>query len=69
MPAAVLKPVPWAEETALPAWFCLEIQLRENTMIGRILVEKRNALPSVICVTKLLDVSSVICVTFLVHPH
>ena len=31
--AAVLKPRPKAEEMALPAWFCLELLLRENIMI------------------------------------
>ena len=34
MSAAVPKPGPKADETALlPAWFCLEILLHENVMI------------------------------------
>ena len=33
MSAAVLKPGPKAEETALPSRFCLEILLRESIMI------------------------------------
>ena len=38
--AAMLKPGPKAEETALPAWFCLEILLRENIMIWDLLSHK-----------------------------
>ena len=30
--AAVLKSDPKVEETALPAWFCLEILLRKSTV-------------------------------------
>ena len=46
MSAAELKPGPKAEEAALPAWFCLEILLRENIMIpgfGSYFVTKRLA--------------------------
>ena len=42
MSAAVLKPAK-AEETALRAWFCLEILLRENIMIWEFFVTKRLA--------------------------
>ena len=60
MPAAVRKPGPKAEETALPAWFCLEILLRKNTMMWELFLS-RNVLPSVICVTKLLDIVGNLC--------
>ena len=43
MSAAVLKPGAKAEETALPAWFCFEILLRENVMIWKLFVTKRLA--------------------------
>ena len=46
MSAAMLKPGPKAEETALPAWFCLEILLHESIMIpwfGSYFVTKRFA--------------------------
>ena len=55
MSAVVLKPDPNAEEMALPAWFCLEILLlKKSHDLGVIL--SRKVLPSVICVTKLLDI-------------
>ena len=43
MSAAVLKPGPKAEETALPAWFCLEVLLRESIMIWEFSVTERLA--------------------------
>ena len=61
MSAALLKPGPKAEETALPAWFCLEIMLRESIMIDFGVISSRNVLPSVICVTKLLDIVGKLC--------
>ena len=39
----MLKPAPKAEETALCAWFCLEILLRENIIISEFFVTKRLA--------------------------
>ena len=62
MSAAMLKTGPKAEETALPAWFCLEIMLHENVMIpwfGSYWSWK--VLPSVICVAKLLDIVGNLC--------
>ena len=46
MSTTMLKPGPNAEETALLAWFCLEILLHENVMIpwfGSYFVTKRFA--------------------------
>ena len=62
MPAAVLKPAPKAEELALlPAWFCLEILLREDIIIGTILVTTRLAVGN-LCV--LLDIVRSLCHVF-----
>ena len=61
--AAMLKPGPKTEETALPAWFCIEILLHENIMIpwfGSYLLSI-NVLRSVICVAKLLDIVGNLC--------
>ena len=60
MSAAVLKPGPKAEEMALPAWFCLEILLRENNHDSGVILS-RNVLPSEICATKLLDIVGNLC--------
>ena len=46
MSAAMLKPGPKAEETALPAWFCLKILQHEKVMMpwfGSYFVTKRFA--------------------------
>ena len=68
MSAAVLKTGLQAEETALPAWFCLEILLRESIMIDLGVISPRNVWPSVICVTKLLDIVGKLC-HVQVNPH
>ena len=60
MPAAVLKTGPKAEEMALPAWFCLEILSGENDH-GLGVILSQHVLPSVICVTKLLDIVGNLC--------
>ena len=51
MSAAVLKPAPKAEETALHVWLYHDL--------GVLL--SRNVLPSVICVTKLVDIVGSLC--------
>ena len=60
MSAAVLKPGPKAEEMPLPDWFCLEILFREKNH-GLEDILSRNVLPSVICVSKLLDIVGNLC--------